>query len=85
MMFTSPLFLVASALATLWAAIFHLLFGRRIIDLLAHWFVALLGFAVGQAMAEVLGLRWLMVGQVHLLEGTAACWLAMLVARWLKV
>jgi len=36
-------------------------------------------------MAEVLGLRWLLVGQVHIIEGTLACWLAMLIARWLKV
>lgn len=84
-MFTSPMFLVSSALATLWAAMFHLLLGRKVVDLLLHWFIGLIGFGVGQAMAEVLGLRWLLVGQVHIIEGTLACWLAMLIARWLKV
>jgi hypothetical protein len=84
-MFTSPMFLVSSALATLWAAMFHLLLGRKVVDLILHWFIGLIGFGVGQAMAEVLGLRWLLVGQVHIIEGTLACWLAMLIARWLKV
>ncbi len=84
-MFTSPLFLVSSLLATLWAAIFHLLFGKKVVDLVLYWFIGLIGFAVGQAVAQVLGLHWLVVGQVHVGAGTIACWLAMLVARWLKV
>ena len=84
-MFTSPMFLVSSALATLWAAMFHLLLGRKVVDLILHWFIGLIGFGVGQAMAEALGLRWLLVGQVHIIEGTLACWLAMFIARWLKV
>ena len=84
-MFASPVFLVGSTLATLWAAIFHLLFGRRIADLILYWFTGLIGFVIGQLMADVLGLRWLLLGQVHILEGTLACWIAMFVARWLKV
>jgi hypothetical protein len=85
MFLASPVFLVSSALATLWAAIFHVLFGKQFLDLLRYWFVGLIGFAVGQAMANVLGLGWLMVGQVHVAEGTLACWIALLVAHWLKV
>ncbi len=84
-MFTSPVFLVSSVLATLWAAMFHLFFGKRLIDLVRYWFIALVGFGAGQAMADVLGFSWLLVGQVHVAEGTLACWVAMLVAHWLKV
>jgi hypothetical protein len=36
-------------------------------------------------MADALGLRWMMVGQTHIIEGTVGCWVAMLVARWIKV
>jgi hypothetical protein len=32
--------LVGSALATQWAALFHLMFGRRWLDLVLYWFVA---------------------------------------------
>jgi hypothetical protein len=84
-MFSSPLFLFASTLATFWAALFHLLLGKDLVDLVLYWFIGLLGFAVGQAMADALRLHWLLVGQVHVLEGTLSCWIAMFVARWLKL
>ena len=84
-MLTSPVFLVCSALATLWAAVFHLLFGKSLVDLALYWFVGLIGLGVGQALATMLDLSWLMVGQVHIAEGTLACWIAMLVARLLRV
>jgi hypothetical protein len=84
-MFASPVFLVSSGLATLWAAMFHLFLGKNWADLLLYWFVGLVGFAVGQGMAEALRLPWLTVGQVHMIEGTIGCWVAMLVAWWLKL
>jgi hypothetical protein len=84
-MFSSPALLLSSILATLWAALFHLLLGQQWVELVLHWFVGLVGFLVGQAMGDILGWNGLMIGQVHLLEGTCACWIAMLVARWLKV
>jgi hypothetical protein len=84
-MFASPAFLVSSILATVWACLFQILLGKRLLDLVLYWFVGLIGFAVGQAMGEMFGFQWLVAGQVHLLEGTLACWIAMLVARWLKV
>lgn len=84
-MFSSPVFLIGSALATFWAAIFHLLLGKKWADLVLYWFIGLIGFAVGQAMADILQLGWLLVGQLHLIESTLGCWIAMLVARWLKV
>jgi len=84
-MFSSPLILLASTLATFWAAIFHLLLGKDFVDLMLCWFIGLLGFAVGQLVADVLRLQWFLVGQVHILEGTLSCWIAMFVARWLKL
>lgn len=84
-MFSSPIFLLGSTLATLWASLFQLLFGRRLVEWLQYWFIGLVGFALGQLLGEWLGLNWLMLGQVHLLEATAICWLAMFVARWLRI
>lgn len=84
-MFSSPLFLFASILASFWAAMFHLLFGRNLVELILYWFIGLVGFAVGQAMADVFRLDWFLMGQVHVVEGTLSCWLAMFVARWLKL
>ena len=84
-MLSSPVFLFGSTLATLWAALFQLLLGKTWTELVLYWFLGLIGFAVGQAMADVLGWHWLLVGEVHVLEASAACWVAMLVARWLRV
>jgi len=83
-MIASPVFLLSSVLATVWAALFHLLFGRRLLDLLLYWFVGIVGFLVGQAMADIIGLHWLMLGQIHLVEATLGCWIALLVAQCLK-
>lgn len=84
-MLSSPVLLVGATLATFWAALFHLLLGRKLTDLILYWVVGLIGFTVGQAMADILQLRWLLVGQVHVVQGSLACWIGMLVARWLKV
>jgi len=84
-MFRSPAFILGSAIGSLWAAIFYLGSGKKLADLVLYWFVGLVGFFVGHAIAEALGFHWLMLGQVHILSGTLGCWIAMLVARWLKV
>jgi hypothetical protein len=84
-MLSSPVLLLGATLATLWAALFHLLFGEKLRDLVLYWIIGLIGFAVGQAMANTLQLQWFLVGQVHVVEGTLACWIGMFVARWLKV
>ena len=83
-MIASPVFVLSSVLATCWASLFHLLFGKRLLDLLLFWFVWIVGFLVGQAMADIIGLRWLTLGQIHLVEATLGCWIAMLVAQCLK-
>ena len=84
-MFSSPVFLLGSVVATLWAGIFHLLFGKRWTDLVRYWFVALAAFAVGQLMASAIGLPWPTFGQIHIIEASLVCWGAMFIARWLRV
>jgi len=84
-MFRSPAFILGSAVGSLWGAVFYLVFGKRMTDLVLYWFVGLIGFFVGHAIADAVGLHWLMLGQVHVMSGTLASWVAMFVARWLKV
>jgi hypothetical protein len=83
-MFASPVFILGSTLASIWAAVFQLVYGKRFSDLVLYWFVGLIGFFVGQGLADVAGLRLLLLGQVHVLEATLGCAAAMFVARWLK-
>jgi hypothetical protein len=61
-MFTSPVFLMGSTIATIWASLFHLLLGHRWQQLILYWFFGLLGFALGQIVGDGLQAEWLMLG-----------------------
>lgn len=84
-MFSSPALLLGSTMATVWAALFHLLAGRRWQQLILYWFAGLVGFAIGQAVGDALPWSVLMLGQVHVLEGSVACWAMMGIACALKL
>lgn len=70
-------------LATLYGAAFHFLSGgdarRLALFLLAAW----LGFALGQAFGDIIGLNLLDIGPLHMLAATLGAWLALVVARLL--
>lgn len=82
---TAPATLLSLVLATLAAAAFHLWQGRAPRDLLLYWPVALAGFVLGQLGAESLGFRLAMIGEVHVIEALSLSFVAMLVAKWLKL
>ena len=77
----SPAFALSLVLASLYAVLFHLLWGKRLRELPLYLLAALIGFGLGQALAGILSTQFLMIGDVHLLEGSVACWLLLLVAR----
>lgn len=82
---TAPSTLLSLVLATALAGLFHLWQGEKPRDMLLYWPVAVVGFLLGQLGANALGLNFLMVGEVHLLEGLLASGLAMSIAKWLKL
>jgi hypothetical protein len=84
-MFGSPVFVLGSALASLWAGLFQFLFGRRGQDIVLYWFISVVAFFAGQILASVLWAPFWMLGGIHIIDSSVACWLAMLVARWLKM
>jgi hypothetical protein len=51
-----------------------------LIYLVACW----LGFAIGELVGDFVGLDILMIGEIHVLEGTAGSLLLLFVAKWLK-
>lgn len=81
----SPAFVLSVLVASLYAVLFHLLWGKRAIQLLLYWVIALVGFQVGQWVARLFSWRVLMIGDVHLLEGSLASVLALLIAKRLKM
>ena len=82
---TLPTLILMAVIATLYATLFHLLWGKSLKELLVLWLAALVGFAAGQFLATSLALRDIQIGELHLLSASATCWLAMAFARQLKL
>jgi len=81
----SPSLLFLLLLASINAVIFHLLLGKRIRELFLFWVAAVIGFTAGQLVAEALGLSFLTIGPLHLIEGTIGSWMGLFIAKRLKI
>jgi len=79
-----PLLVLSLVIATLYGALFHLLWGRTLRELLIYWAAALLGFGSGQLLASAFSWRDLLIGELHLLTASAVCWLFMALAKQFK-
>jgi energy-coupling factor transporter transmembrane protein EcfT len=84
-LFVPPALFFSVLVALLYACLFHLLQGRTLRELMRSFWVSVLGFGWGQVVGMVAGLPLPVLGQVHLVEGTAACWLALYIARRLNL
>jgi hypothetical protein len=80
-----PSVLLSVVLASLYAGLFHLVKGKTTTELLVFWATSLVGFATGQLAAYSLGSHILMVGEIHLLEGTITSFIFLSIVRWLKL
>mgnify|MGYP005847077673 CR=1 FL=1 len=84
-LFVPPALFFSVLLALLYACLFHLLQGRTLRELLQSFLMSIFGFGLGQVIGMVTGLPFPALGQVHLVEGTAACWLTLYIARRLNL
>lgn len=82
---TAPSTVLSLVLASILAALFHLWQGVEARELLLYWPAALLGFLLGQAVANAMGNTFAMIGEVHVLEGVGLALVALLIAKWLKL
>ena len=77
--------LLAVALATMYGAGFHVWQGggarRLALYLLAGW----LGFALGHILGNLLGIQFVMIGQLNFITATVGSALALVLARWLAI
>ena len=81
----SPALLLSLVIALIYAALFHLWQGRTLRDLGVFALAAVVGFAAGQGVGQLTHFEWLVVGQVHMVEGSLFSWMALLIANRLKV
>jgi hypothetical protein len=80
-MLSLPLLVLSLTIATLYSAVFHLLSGQTMRQLSITWLAGLLGFALGQGLAVVIGWGDIRIGELHLLAASVSCWLFMVLAR----
>lgn len=79
-----PAIVLSLAVASLYAGLFHAVFARRAADLPRYWGAAIAGFAAGALVGLLVPWRVLVIGEVHLVEGTVACAAALFLSRWLQ-
>lgn len=79
-----PALVLSLVMASLYAGLFHFAVARRASDLPYYWAAAIIGFLVGSLVGYATAWGWLVVGQVHLLEGTLVAAAALLLAHWLR-
>lgn len=79
-----PLLVLSLVIATLYAALFHLLRGQTMRDLILYWASSLLGFAAGHLIAAVLAWPDPLIGELHIVPASILSLLLMSFARRLK-
>jgi hypothetical protein len=80
----TPLLALSLVIATLYAAVFHLLRGQTMRDLVLYWGASLVGFAVGHLIAAALSLPDPLIGELHVAPASLASLLSMALAQRLK-
>jgi hypothetical protein len=80
-----PTLVLSIAVATLFATVFHLLWGRSLKELIVSWTAAVLGFMLGQVLASALSLSDAVIGELHLLAASLFSWASMALARQMKL
>ena len=84
-MLAAPAFLFGATVATIWAGLYHVLLGKRVINILLIWAVALVGFGLGQLVGSAVDAQLGRYGQVQLLFGSLGCWLGLAIAHLLRL
>lgn len=84
-MFLSPPLVLSMLIASIYAFLFHLVWGRSVRELVFYWLVGVVGFGLGQIVSRFWPVDILRIGQVHLLEGSIVCWVFLFIAKWLKM
>ena len=80
-----PTVLLSLILASLYAAIFHIVKGKTLDEMLIFWLASAVGFATGQLAAYSLHMPLIMIGELHFLEASAVSVGFLFIARWLKI
>lgn len=81
----APYLLLSFLLGGIYGALFHFWQGKTSRDLIIYFLTGLIGFGVGQALGNLLGLDMFLIGSVHIIEATIISWLSLFLMKWIKV
>ena len=80
-----PALVLGFALSTLYSLVFFLVFGHGWLRFFFYWIVGIVGFLLGQWIADLIGLSIFSIGELNLVEATAVSWVSLFAARaWRK-
>ena len=85
MFLVSPSLILATSIAGIYAVLYNLWRGGPLRDLLFYVVAAWVGFGLGQFAGWLIGVDWLMVGPLHILEGTLLSWGLLFLVNWLRL
>ncbi len=74
-----PSLIVSLLLGSLYGLLFFLLAGGTRRGMWAYWLVGAAGFLLGQFAAEYAPLSSITLGDVHVIEGSLTCWIALFI------
>lgn len=80
-----PYLLLTILLGGAYGALFHLWRGKNIRELIIYFLTGIIGFGIGQAAGNVLGLDVFLIGPLHILEASVMSWVSLFLMQWLKV
>lgn len=77
----SPSLILGFALSTLYGLVFFLVFGHGWLRFIVYWVTGIVGFFLGQWIANLVGLSIFNIGDVNLVEGTVVSWISLFALR----
>ena len=80
----APAAVLSLIIGSIYSAMFHLLYGKTIKELVTFIIAGIVGFWLGQAIAVIFNWEFLSIGTLHIIEATAVCWLSLYLMRWLR-
>ncbi len=80
----SPALILAAVLSTAYAAFFHLWRRGDKTALQNYTMASWVGFAVGHVVGDIVGIHWLQVGHLSVLNGTIGAIVSLLIVKSLE-
>lgn len=80
-----PYLLLSFVLGAIYGLLFHLWRGKDFQDLAIYFFTGIIGFAMGQVLANYAGLDIFLIGPLHIAEATLMSWINLFIIQWLKI